>query len=66
MAMDTAKDQIEVVGAMKQAAVALKSEVKKIDLDTIEVSRHACQVSHMRGLYLWPAFHRIQWTIWLI
>jgi len=36
MAMDTAKDQIEVVGAMKQAAVALKSEVKKIDLDTIE------------------------------
>jgi len=36
MAMETAKDQLEVVGAMKQAAVALKGEVKKIDLDSIE------------------------------
>jgi charged multivesicular body protein 5 len=36
MAMDTAKDQIEVVAAMKGAAAALKTEVKKIDLDSVE------------------------------
>jgi hypothetical protein len=37
MAMDTVKDQIEVVAAMKGAAAALKTEVKKINLDSVEV-----------------------------
>jgi len=36
MAMDTAKDTLEVVGAMKQAAKALKVEHKKLDIDAIE------------------------------
>jgi len=35
MAMDTAKDTIEVVGAMKNAAKALKVEHKKLDVDEI-------------------------------
>ncbi len=52
--MDTVKDQIEVVAAMKGAAAALKTEVKKINLDSVEVfcGCYFCFFASIRFFYI--------------